>query len=75
MQILSPVKVGKLTLLLIPSKSRLMLSCFATAVRGEVVLQLAQNEREKLRRSRGKVPKEYGYSFVYMRGLRDYVPR
>ena len=28
-----------------------MLSCFATAVRGDVLLQLARNEREKLRRS------------------------
>lgn len=34
-----------------------------------------ETSEKKLRRSRGKVAKHYAYSFVYVRGLKDYVPR
>ena len=48
---------------------------FDTDVRSDGVLQWARNKREKLWRSRGEVAMQYTYSFVYVRGLKDYVPR
>ena len=34
-----------------------------------------ETSEKKLWRSREKVAKHYAYSFVYVRGLKDYVPR
>ena len=34
-----------------------------------------ETSEKKLRRSREKVAKHYAYSFIYVRGLKDYVQR